>query len=90
LPDVDVRARTLAQWIRKAEARTFNAKDVRLIIGGDMRDSKVMDAACQGLMAAYLIRPAAQKPGPQGGRPAKNYEANPAIWDSEASEESAA
>jgi hypothetical protein len=85
LPDTDVKARKLAQWIRKSEARTFNAKDVRLTIGGDIRDSKVMDAACVCLMDAYLIQRPASKPAQKGGRPPKNYEANPRIWEPEAS-----
>jgi Protein of unknown function (DUF3987)/Bifunctional DNA primase/polymerase, N-terminal len=90
LPEVDVSARKLAQWICKAGLRTLNARDVRRAIGGALKESNVMEAACECLVTAHLIRPAGVRAGGTAGRKSKDFEANPKIWELEASEESAA
>jgi hypothetical protein len=84
MPDIDVKARKLIQWLRNEGLQTFNAKVVRQAIGGDIKDSKAMDAACGCLAAAHLIRSKPSRQGGTAGRMAKDFEANPRIWESAA------
>jgi hypothetical protein len=71
LPEVDVRARKLIQWVHKHGLEQFNAKDTRRAIGGAFRESNAMDEACGVLVDAHLIRLAPSRKGPTPGRPAK-------------------
>jgi Protein of unknown function (DUF3987) len=77
---LDVRARRLLEWLRKAGNPQFNAKQVRLAIGGDLRDAKDMDAVLDVLVLAHLIKPSATRKGNTHGRLAKNFEVNPKVW----------
>jgi hypothetical protein len=90
LPQVDVRARKLSQWVHKQGLEKFNAKDARRAIGGDMKESKVMDEVCGVLMDAHLIKPNFFRKGPTTGRMAKNFEVNPLVWGTDAAQNPAA
>jgi hypothetical protein len=90
LPGEDSKAGILAKHIRREKMRTFNAREVRrLIFGKTAKDAEDMTAACQHLVDAFLIWPAA-KAKAKKGRPSSNYESNPLIWATAASEGSAA
>jgi hypothetical protein len=77
IPVVERRAMTLAQHLRKAASLTFNARDVRRTIGGELREATHMEGACKTLEEAGLIRPV-RVTDAMGRRP-KNYEVNPSI-----------
>jgi hypothetical protein len=77
IPAADRRAMILAQYLRKMRLTKFNARDVRRKIGGELREAKHMDEACETLSEAGLIR--FLLGGEAFGRRAKNYEVNPAI-----------
>jgi Protein of unknown function (DUF3987) len=83
LPEVDVRARKLIQWVHKQGLEQFNAKDTRRAIGGAFRESKAMDEACGVLVDAHLIKPDPSRKGPTPGRPAKNFVVNRLLWGAE-------
>jgi hypothetical protein len=85
MPEVDAKARKLIQWVRNEGLQTFNATVVRRAIGGDFKqDAKVMVAACDCLTDAHLIRPKPSRQGGGPGRMARDFEANPRIWEGEA------
>ena len=77
IPVLERRAMTLAQHLRKTAALSFNARDVRRTIGGELREAAHMDAACKTLEEAGLIRPA--RASDAIGRRPKNYEVNPSM-----------
>ena len=81
IPVLERRAMTLAQHLRKTAALSFNARDVRRTIGGELREPAHMDAACKTLEEAGLIRPA--RASEAIGRRPKNYEVNPSIFGSQ-------
>jgi hypothetical protein len=71
-------AMTLARSLRRLRLSEFNARDMRRHVGGKLRESASMHAACAALTEAGLIRPhAARNSG--GGRPAQRFEVNPAL-----------
>ena len=67
----------LAKHLRRSGRATFNARDVRRAIGGELREAAHMDAACKTLEEAGLIRPA--RASEAIGRRPKNYEVNPSM-----------
>jgi hypothetical protein len=79
IPPSERNAMTLARYIRKSKLAEFNARDVRREVGGNLREARIMDAACLALVEAGLIRPVrGQAIGP--GRKPKNFEVNMAVW----------
>lgn len=79
IPMAERRAMALAKYLKRAGLRTFNARDVRREIGGQLRDAAHMDEACEGLVEGNLIR-LPTTAGPRGrGRPSKTYEVNPLL-----------
>ena len=72
-------AETLAKHLRKDGMTRFNARTLRLTVGGDLRPPARMNSACQYLCEAGLIRPSARVSSGQIGRPAKDYEVNPLL-----------
>jgi hypothetical protein len=78
---VDVQARRLIQWLHKHRLESLNANETRRAIGGKLKtESKLMDAACQALVEAYLIKPAPSRAGDSIGRMGKNFEVNPLVF----------
>jgi uncharacterized DUF497 family protein len=69
----------LAKYLRKMRLATFNARDARRSIGGELRDASHMDQACKTLCEAGLIRPVSAEPAAR--RQAKNYEVNPVVLE---------
>jgi hypothetical protein len=79
IPAADRRAMILAKYLRKMRLATFNARDARRSIGGELRDASHMDQACKTLCEAGLIRPVSAEPAAR--RQAKNYEVNPVVLE---------
>jgi Protein of unknown function (DUF3987) len=77
IPAQDKAAMLLARYLRREKLSDFNARVTRRNIGGLVRDSSMMDAACNVLAEAGLIRPVLRSAG--SGRKPKNYEVNPAV-----------
>jgi hypothetical protein len=77
LPREERRARILAQHLRTKKLALFNARDLRLAVGGELRASADMDAACATLVEAGLIRPVTAPA--KAGRKPKVFEVNPAV-----------
>ncbi|MFO1149082.1 MAG: DUF3987 domain-containing protein [Alsobacter sp.] len=75
VPDRDAGA--LAKWLRDTRLQDFNGRDARRAPGSPIKDAKRMDAACNTLVEAGLIRtsPAAGI----SGRPRKAFLVNPKI-----------
>src|SRR4051812_19556913 len=61
----------------------FNAREVRRVIGGTLREPEAMDAACAVLVEAGLIRPRFGRAGETKGRAARNSDVNPAVFGGE-------
>jgi hypothetical protein len=74
-------AMMLARHIRRTRALTFNARIARREIGGTLREAAKMEAACNVLIEAGLIRERPARSGPSYGRLAKGYEVNPALME---------
>ena len=79
IPAAERNAIALARSLRAGQAKEFNARNLRREIGGTLRDPAPMDAACAMLVEAGLIRPRFERAGQTSGKPAKNYEVNPAV-----------
>lgn len=79
IPPAERAAMALARHLRRLDLRTFNARTLRNSIGGALREADVMKKACADLVEAGLIRSTSIRPGPQGGRPASDWEVNPAL-----------
>jgi hypothetical protein len=78
IPLTERNAMVLIRHVRRSGRGEFNAKTLRREIGGALRESAAMAAACEALCEAGLIRSRSEKvAGP--GRPAKNYIVNPAV-----------
>lgn len=77
IPVAERQAMALARFLRKRGAPSFNARDVRRDIGGALRETAAMDAACATLVEAGLILPTA--PTASTGRKPKNFLVNPAV-----------
>ena len=68
IPKVERAAMALARHIKNNRLTSFNARDTRRVIGGMLREPKAMDAACEALAEAGLIRPEFARVGGGGGR----------------------
>ncbi|AWN40262.1 DUF3987 domain-containing protein [Methylobacterium durans] len=79
IPIRERRAMLLVRYLRRTGQRAFNARQVRREHGGMLRDATDMQAACAELAEACLIQPVLRPAGEQQGRPALNYEVNPAV-----------
>jgi hypothetical protein len=64
IPPDDQKAMVLVRYLRQHGLASFNASTERAKVGGILRDSKAMIAACQALCHAGLIRPRFQRSGP--------------------------
>ena len=62
----------LGRYLKKHGTVTINARDVRRAIGGMLRETAAMDAACAVLVEAGLIRPRFDRAGETKGRTAGN------------------
>lgn len=76
-PVVERHAVRLAREIKKIGPPSFNARDMRYKIGGDLRPADAMAAAIRELEEAGLVRLSDQPKG--RGRPAKLYDVNPKL-----------
>ena len=72
-------AAILALYFKRNRPREFNASSTRRKIGGPIKASSAMQAACDILVEEGLIRPAFTRMGDTPGRHAKNYEVNPLL-----------
>ena len=71
----------LARHLKRTGLCEFNARVLRREIGGALlRDASAMNAACNTLVEAGLIRPKFARAGGTPGKQAKNYEVNPAVF----------
>jgi hypothetical protein len=78
IPLTERNAMVLIRHVKRSGMSEFNAKSLRREIGGALRESAAMAAACEALCEAGLIRGRSEKvTGP--GRSAKNYIVNPAV-----------
>jgi hypothetical protein len=80
IPLDELRAMTLIGWLRDHDMRRFNARDTRRTIGGTLRKSVDMNAACETLERAGLIRPAFSRAGKSKGQQRKDYDVNPVVF----------
>jgi Protein of unknown function (DUF3987) len=80
IPLEELRAMTLIGWLRVHDMRKFNARETRRTIGGILRQSAEMNAACKTLELAGLIRPAFSRAGESKGQQRKDYEVNPVVF----------
>jgi hypothetical protein len=79
IPAAERNAMMLIRHVKRSGLSEFNARALRREIGGPLRDTAPMDAACKLLEEAGLIRDFSGRTGPGAGRPARNYEVNPAV-----------
>ncbi|MFG1393292.1 DUF3987 domain-containing protein [Xanthobacter agilis] len=79
VPVVETNAAILARHLREKGLKTFNASKLRTIIGGPLRDSVAMDAACVELEDAGLIQ--AVEVVKKRGRPSKNFTVNSRLFE---------
>lgn len=77
IPAPERHAMTLVRHLRRERLASFNARMLGRQIGGVLRVSSTMNAACSALEEAGLIRTAHQQGG--AGRPAHNYEVNSVV-----------
>lgn len=81
IPCVERNGMSLARHLKRHGVKSFNARTMRREIGGRLRESKVMDAACDALVEACLIRPVPSRLGTTPGRRSKDFDVNPIIWE---------
>jgi hypothetical protein len=74
-------SKRLLDELKKRGLSTFNARELRLSLGGELHRAACMNQACADLTEAGWLRPATAAPAAKGGRPAKNYEVNPALYE---------
>jgi hypothetical protein len=79
IPPDDQKAMVLARYLQSHGLTFFNASIERSKVGGILRASKAMIAACHALCHAGLIRPRLQRSGPSVGRQRLDFEVNPAV-----------
>jgi Protein of unknown function (DUF3987) len=79
IPLEERRAMVLVRWLRSTGVPTFNAREARRKISGPLRNAKDMQAACEVLEEAGLIRSIASRAGEKPGQQTKDYEVNPAV-----------
>ena len=80
IPVAERGAMILGRYLKRNGLVTFNARDVRREIGGALRETPAMNAACEVLIEAGLLRPQFSRAGENKGRQAKNFEVNPAVF----------
>lgn len=71
IPVAERAAMTLIRFLKRNGLATFNARDARREVGGPLRDAAAMDAACDALVEAGLIRGRFSRAGSVKGRAAK-------------------
>lgn len=81
IPVAERRGMILARHLRSNRLAEFNARTVRREVGGMLRDAADMEAACQQLVEANLIRARFTRAGEGKGRKALNYEVHPAVLE---------
>jgi len=81
LPAPDMAARRLVALIREEHWQTFTAREVQRRGRQGLADAKDVSAALARLAEADLVAEVAQPSGPQGGRPARLYTANPVVYE---------
>jgi hypothetical protein len=74
IPAADRAAMVLIKYLRKSGLSRFNARMARREIGGALRNPSTMEAACETLVDAGLIRALPKQDGP--GRKPLNFEVN--------------
>jgi hypothetical protein len=80
IPHDERLAMTLARYLRQKRLTAFNQRDLSRRIGAPLRLTENMKIACRLLVEAHLIR---ERPRPVDatGRPALEYEVNPAVFE---------
>jgi hypothetical protein len=79
IPEDDRLAMELARWIAREKPQHFNGRKTRRKLLGSLREAKAMDRACEVLVEANWIRPVERAAQPGKGRPALNFDVNPAL-----------
>lgn len=79
IPVSETNAATLARHLREKRLPAFNARELRRQVGGVLRATEAMDAACAELVEAGLVRPIADTKAGRG-RKIKGFEVSPAMW----------
>ena len=80
IPGSERGAMALGRHLRRHRLHHFNARSVRLAIGGSLRKAEDMSAACNELVEAGLIRPQDRRPAV--GRTPKTFDVHPAVYRS--------
>ncbi len=88
LPPVERSSAVLARYIRKAELRQVNKRELRRSphksrLPG-LRDNAVLEAVLAHLVDAGWLREAPSRDGPSTGRQREDYLVNPAVFGGEA------
>lgn len=78
IPVAETNATTLARHLREKGLATFNARAVGREMGAPLRAAADMDAACEELVEAGLIRSIGTMKAGRGRKP-KDYEVNPIL-----------
>ncbi|MEO1102827.1 MAG: DUF3987 domain-containing protein [Pseudomonadota bacterium] len=79
IPTNDRAAMALVRHLKRERLGKFNARQTRRALGGSLRESKVMDAACEQLCEACIIRPAPSSTATAGRHP-KDFVVNPIVF----------
>lgn len=79
IPEPERLARALVRALRRRGEPAFNARSLRREVGGLFRHAKKMEAACEELLEANLIRLTPRRAGTTPGRTSKDYEVNPVV-----------
>ena len=79
IPKVERSAMILVAYLKRNMLSTFNARDTRRKIGGMLRESRDMLAACNTLEEAGLIKQEFARVGEQKGRRALTYGVHPLV-----------
>lgn len=80
IPVTERGAMILIRYVKRNGLVSFNARDVRREIGGELREATAMEAACAVLVEAGLIKGHPSRAGEIKGRTAKNYDVNPVVF----------
>ena len=83
IPEEERHAGVVARHLLDKKIKQFNARKARQTWGlPNMREARKLDAALAYLEEAGWVRKAETRQGKTKGRTAKNYEVNPAVFDS--------
>jgi hypothetical protein len=80
IPENQRNARILIRHVKAHHLPEFNARALSRLIGGDLRETAKMDAACSELLEDRLLSPAPTRAGGGAGRQSKNFTVHPAVW----------